>query len=155
METNVGHGRKWVCVNAQWREGGRHRSRVVQCAHFAEELWVKVTFVFAWKAWLAGLQWGESGLSGVGMVADTHDGLTEESHGCKTGESLQEERRPLACKGRTGRTTVPIFRSALTVRIPWERSEQQEGRWIWWGCIRKPGLDTSWPSFTKEPWPPH
>ncbi|KAI9539617.1 hypothetical protein NQZ68_005699 [Dissostichus eleginoides] len=28
---------------------GRVEDRVVQCAHFAEELWVKVTFVFAWS----------------------------------------------------------------------------------------------------------
>lgn len=79
--------------------------------------------------------------------------------------SLREERR-LACKGRRGRTAAPIFRSGLSppprrggVRVPWERSEQQEGRWIWRGCVRKPrwypGLDTSWPSFTRKLWPPH
>lgn len=42
-------GSEHVCVNAQYREGTGHVRRVVQCAHFAEELWLKVTFVFAWK----------------------------------------------------------------------------------------------------------
>lgn len=54
MEINVGHG--CVCVNAQCREGGGHGSKVVQCAHFAEEPWVKVTFAFAQKANKAQLQ---------------------------------------------------------------------------------------------------
>lgn len=37
-------------VKGGWRT---HRGRAVQFAHFAEELWVKVTFAFARKAQLA------------------------------------------------------------------------------------------------------
>lgn len=43
-------------MNAQGREGGGCKSRVVQCAHFAEERWAKVTFTAAQKACKAGLK---------------------------------------------------------------------------------------------------
>lgn len=45
-------GSESVCVNAPRREGGGRGSKLVQCAHFAEELWVKVTFALC----KAGLQ---------------------------------------------------------------------------------------------------
>lgn len=162
METNVGHGRKWVCLCKCTVKGGWRTPEQCNVPTLQTSSGWRWPLCLPWKPVRRDCSEEQLNHQEPAWWTDTRP---REDKGVKLG--ISSGRKEVGMQGgRRGRTAFPIFRSGLSpllrrggVRVPWERTEQQEGRWIWWGCVRKPrwypDLDTSWPSFTKKPWPPH